>query len=235
MEVAVLQEETLPQLWNAYKKTPAYKSGMTKAIPPHYKLVIKREKEGLTTIYKEFVSRLLEYRSIKDELRNRQPQDWLAEWKQMHSKLFEHIFRQCGNWRKKEIRFGNPGDEELHKIPKIGTLHQEIAKLADDMHYYLSKDHTTDEEKYKTLAKIHYQFIRIHPFNDGNGRIARALTDQLAIYFGFPVAMGGFPRHDSKRREAYHKAIRACVDDPECQDLAYWIKSYIYIQLNMLA
>lgn len=95
--------------------------------------------------------------------------------------------------------------------------------------------HRSDEEKFTTLAVIHYQFIRIHPFGDGNGRIARAITDQLALFFGWPTAMGGYPRHDDKRREAYHKAIRAAADDNSAKDLAGWISNYIAKQLEMIA
>lgn len=38
-----------------------------------------------------------------------------------------------------------------------------------------------------TLATmLHYKFVRIHPFDDGNGRIARLLLNYVLIKFGFP-------------------------------------------------
>lgn len=177
----------------------------------------------------------LEYKSLKEELKNRSEIEWLTEWKQMHKKLFEHILIDCGRLRKKDVRFGEPGDEELYKIPASRNVSNELNSLSSSVVYFLGQDHDREDSKFKTLAKIHYQFIRIHPFSDGNGRIARAITDQLAIYFGYPIAMGGYPRHDSKRREAYNRAIRSCVEDPDCTRLAQWIRSYIDIQLEEIA
>lgn len=38
-----------------------------------------------------------------------------------------------------------------------------------------------------TLATIlHYKFVRVHPFDDGNGRIARLLLNYVLLKFGFP-------------------------------------------------
>ena len=35
-------------------------------------------------------------------------------------------------------------------------------------------------------AEFHYKFIRIHPFDDGNGRTARILMNFILMQFGFP-------------------------------------------------
>jgi Fic family protein len=234
MKKAFLREQVVAQLWNSYKKTHEYKSGLTKTLYEDHYLIRTQEKEGLTAIYKTFVTNLLSYKNQKDELKKRIANDWLTEWKNMHSMLYGHIIKKCGIWRKTDVRFGSPGDEELHKIPTKIHVYNEIAMLAEHMENFLLQE-TNERAPYKILAQFHYRFIRIHPFQDGNGRIARAITDQLAIYFGFPPAMGGYPRHELKKREAYHKAIRACVDDPLCSDLSLWIQSYIERQLNNLA
>ena len=38
-------------------------------------------------------------------------------------------------------------------------------------------------------AEFHYKFIRIHPFDDGNGRTARILMNFILMQFGYPPAI----------------------------------------------
>lgn len=235
MDDSLSQDDVVNALWSAYKKTPQYSQGLTKAIPAHNSLVEKQESMGLTSIYVSLIKRLNSSRNAKDELRGRRVSEWLAEWKQMHRMLFAWVLKDRGKWRRKNVRFGYPGEEDLYHIPDWQDVPREIGSLAMLVNELISTDYANNEEKYSVLAQIHYQFIRIHPFGDGNGRIARAVTDQLSIFFGFPPAMAGYPRHDNKKREYYHRAIRSCVDDPGCSELARWIAGYIEQQLQILA
>ena len=235
MDIPLNPDEITKQLWSAYKKTPKYKQGLQYAIPEHHQLVEKQEKLGLKMIYKQFVEDLLTTQNSRNALKKRTIDDWLDEWKGMHKMLFGRILVQCGTWRKIDVRFGAPGDEDLHRIPNYREVPREIAILVHTLRKKLQKRYSSDEERYAVLAKIHYGFVRIHPFFDGNGRIARAITDQLAIFFNFPPAMAGYPRHDSGKRILYHKAIHSCISDPSCKELASWIAGYIKEQLELLA
>ena len=40
-----------------------------------------------------------------------------------------------------------------------------------------------------TAATFHYRFVRIHPFDDGNGRMARLLMNMILIKHGYTVAL----------------------------------------------
>ncbi len=57
-------------------------------------------------------------------------------------------------------------------------------------------------EKKKTLSVIelatlfHYRYIRIHPFEDGNGRIARLLVNYILLRHGYPMIV--IPAADRK-------------------------------------
>ncbi len=235
METALLQEDANVQLWLAYKKTREYKEGQIAAIPVHHKLIETQERVGLGAIYKTYVGQLSGSGNFRKDLQQRNVSDWIKEWKHMHRLLWEHVLLKYGDWRKIEVRFGDVGDEDTYHIPMHQDVPREMSILAHLVLLKVNTKYKSDDEKFHAFAQIHYQFIRIHPFEDGNGRIARAITDQLALFFGFPVAMGGFPRHDQKRREAYHKAIRAAADDSLCTNLAGWISNYIQQQLNTIA
>lgn len=232
---ALLKGDVVANFWGEYKKSKDYKGGAREAIPAHYPSIVAREKKGLKMIYGRFIKSLLSPSNATEALRGRTIGDWLKEWLKMHDLLFKYVLRNRGRWREIDVRFGTPGDENLHKIPHYKKVPSEMnvyGKMVQDL---LNKTYKDDADKIKSLAKIHYQFVRIHPFKDGNGRIARAITDQVAIYFGLPVAMVGYPRHNKKKRAEYHKAITACGTDPECDKLTVWVKSYIDIQLSRLA
>ena len=235
MDIALIEDQVVEEIWLAYKKTRDYKKGLIHAVPPHNIIVEKQERLGLRAIYLSLIIKLKSEINSILELKSRTVGIWLEEWKKMHKLLFQHILKECGGWRKNEVRFGIPGDEDLYHIPLPRQVPSEMNILAKTITDLLKKDYQTPQEKFDVLAYIHYQFIRIHPFSDGNGRIARAITDQLSVFFGFPPAMAGYPRHDIKRRENYHKAIKACIEDPSCHQLSLWIGGYIEEQLKLLA
>jgi Fic family protein len=53
-------------------------------------------------------------------------------------------------------------------------VHEEIEKFYDDLHILISEK-LTIEEVFFFASMIHLIFVKIHPFNDGNGRTARLL------------------------------------------------------------
>jgi len=73
-----------------------------------------------------------------------------------------------------QVVSGSIGKEKVHyEAPPANTLEQEMANLID----YINKKDDTD-----FLIKagiVHLWFVILHPFDDGNGRIARALADMI--------------------------------------------------------
>lgn len=56
------------------------------------------------------------------------------------------------------------------------------------------------------IAIVHEELLLIHPFRDGNGRMARWLADVMAIQAGYPAPAYGFSGRGSKRRRAEYLA-----------------------------
>jgi Fic family protein len=92
------------------------------------------------------------------------------------------------------FRFAEPMDVP----PKMHELVMFINDGAD----------STDAEKIITAAKVHYDFVLIHPFDDGNGRMARILMNLIFIKHGFPPAI-----IKTENKDHYYAALRQADGD----------------------
>lgn len=105
-------------------------------------------------------------------------------------------------------RFRGP-NEYVRVGTHIAPAPEHIALLIEQViqHY------NTDIEGFITdkIARLHLEFERIHPFNDGNGRIGRVINNFLFIRAGFPPITifnkekyksyyPGFQEYDSARK-----------------------------------
>ena len=65
------------------------------------------------------------------------------------------------------------------KVP--GLLQKLVVSINDRIHS------VKDIETVKLAADIHYNFVNIHPFGDGNGRMARLLMNYIQLFHGEPL------------------------------------------------
>jgi len=63
-----------------------------------------------------------------------------------------------------------------------------------------------DEELIKAIAECHVEFIVIHPFREGNGRLGRVLSTVMALQADMPVLDFSILE---KNNDRYFKAIHA--------------------------
>ena len=101
-----------------------------------------------------------------------------------HALLFPATGRSIGRitvgaWRNDakgpmQVVSGPIGRERVHfEAPASGRIEQEMAGFFD----WFNSDDTTDPVLKAGIA--HLWFVTIHPFEDGNGRIARAIADMM--------------------------------------------------------
>ncbi len=235
----IAEEDVTKALWRKYRKTPEYKSGRRHSISSVHPLVRAAEERGLSDVILNFARELERSYDIRNQLSLRSESDWISDWQGKHTILFRHVYRRTGELRPRghDVRFGDPGDEDLHHVPCGGAeVYNELYALARSLRDSIEYVNITDiDEVCRFLARFHYTFIRIHPFFDGNGRIARVVTDQLSVALGYVPIIAGFPRNNIEKKQIYHAAIRACASDHAYTNLTNWIKLQLQEKLANIA
>jgi Fic family protein len=77
-------------------------------------------------------------------------------------------------------------------------------------------------------SKLHYEFVLVHPFDDGNGRMARILMNLILMRYGFPPAIV-----KTQEKEAYFSALRQ-ADGGQFDVFADYIAAQVCSSLRMM-
>jgi Fic family protein len=117
---------------------------------------------------------------------------------------------KVGNWRTGErgpmqVVSGSIGKEKVHfEAPDAGKVPEEMTLFLD---WFNS---TKEMDPVLKAAIAHFWFVTIHPFEDGNGRMARAIADmQLARAEESPRRFYSMSAQIRKERNAYYDTLEA--------------------------
>lgn len=116
-----------------------------------------------------------------------------------------------GKPTKKRISIGSYKTTANHVLTKTGemfyfaTPEETPAEMNDLLTWYDSKSKEKDVNPILLAAQFHYKFIRIHPFDDGNGRTARILMNFILMKFGFPPCI---IKSDKESKDEYFAVLQ---------------------------
>lgn len=97
---------------------------------------------------------------------------------EIHKIAFSELYDWAGKWRKTEVYVGQLIPPKPNKV--LHSMYQFLDNL--NFKISISKNRT---EHIDSLVYAHYEFIKIHPFNNGNGRTGRILMNLVALKFGY--------------------------------------------------
>lgn len=103
--------------------------------------------------------------------------------KSLHKLFFQAIDeKQAGKYRRRNVIIS--GSEYNDKIPAPSELSKSMKDFVTDMMIKRQELHPI-----VFAALIHKEFVFIHPFADGNGRVARLLMNLALIQVGYPITI----------------------------------------------
>jgi Fic family protein len=132
-----------------------------------------------------------------------------------------------GGWRDNtnddpmQVISGAMGKERVHyEAPPSDLLDSEMKKFLDWF------NHTTDLDPVLKAGVTHFWFVTVHPFDDGNGRIARAIADmQLARADETKQRFYSMSAQVRKERTEYYDILEATQKGS--LDITNWLEWFL--------
>jgi len=128
----------------------------------------------------------------------------------------------CGAYRNRYVVVGNRFTGEVFFRP---PQNKDVPSLTKDLAQWVNSKKSNELEPVIEAGIIHYEFVRIHPFIDGNGRTARVLATFILYQRGFD-AKQFFCLDDyyNSDRQAYYRTLQSV--DQNTLDITNWLEYF---------
>jgi Fic family protein len=129
---------------------------------------------------------------------------------------------QTGKFRDKMVYVVDGFGRTVFIPPK----ESEVPALAKDLCDWLNSREAKDLYPVLTAGIAHYELVRLHPFIDGNGRVARAMATLILYRSGFDIK-DFFTLDDyyNEDRQSYYAALQSV--DPQKVEITQWLEYFI--------
>jgi len=147
---------------------------------------------------------------------------WLKKIHQLTiDKLLEKA--QVGKYRKSRVVIKNSQTGEVSFKPPLPV---EVVIQMEEFFDWLNSDEGKEVHPIIRAGITHYELVRIHPFVDGNGRVARAMALLVLLREGYDVKQFfSIEEYFDKNAEEYYKALQLVTK--KRGDLTPWIEFFI--------
>ena len=125
-----------------------------------------------------------------------------------------------GQYRTIPVHIVNSKGETVFTPPHVNSVKKEMENLVEWI------NHEENLNLVVAAGIIHYEFVRIHPFTDGNGRTGRVLAALYLHYREFDVdRLFTLDDYYDINRPSYYAALNTV--DNETQDLTEWLDYFL--------
>jgi Fic family protein len=78
------------------------------------------------------------------------------------------------------------------------------------------------------IASFVYEFLSVHPFQDGNGRLSRLISTLLLLNSGYKwIQFVSFEHEIENRKNEYYQVLRTCQAQRPNEDISVWILFFL--------
>ena len=138
-----------------------------------------------------------------------------ASIRQIHQIMLKEDYIVYENRGGKQIQYTVHAGQYKTRPNSVKTVTGEIfeyaspeetkALMTDLVEWYNNAEKEARMSPLEMAALFHYRYIRIHPFEDGNGRMARLLVNYILAKHGYPMIVV-----QESDRDGYLSALRQC-------------------------
>lgn len=153
----------------------------------------RAEYEALLRVQEAYIKKINQKTRFTAALIRRMHRDWLGA-----------LYSWAGHYRSVEVQKGG------FRWPPANRVAENMSRFEDDYLLRLTPCRPASlPEVALPIAKVHAELLLIHPFREGNGRLARWLADLMSLQAGFPLPKYNFAgRGANRRQENYLEAVK---------------------------
>jgi Fic family protein len=160
---------------------------------------------------------------------------------EIHRQTTEKIlpFDVAGQFRVRQVVVKNSKTGQISYTPPVAP---EVPYLVEDLVNWINDDSAHDMHPIIKAGIIHYELARIHPFTDGNGRVARAVATLVLFLDGYDIRkFFSLEEYFDENPMNYYLTLQAVsnqlVMDTHERDLTPWLEYFVEgvaIELNQV-
>jgi Fic family protein len=179
------------------------------------------------------IQEVINYRSVMDyldELSKDKPDKYSGEMlSKIHALTVERILPNdtAGVFRKTQVVIRDSSSGEVTFRPPSAV---EVSYQIEELFSWLNSEEAKDHHPVLRAGVVHYELVRIHPYVDGNGRVARAMALLVLLREGYDVKrFFSIEEYFDKHSREYYGALQRVVSKDN--DLTPWLE---YFTLGLL-
>ena len=153
--------------------------------------------------------------------------DLMIEFVHAKKKFSQELIQHIHEFVMKGL-LNHPGQYRTQNVRITGAKNRppSYLKIVELMDNYIHYIETLPLQPIKKASFIHHEFVRIHPFIDGNGRVARLLTNFYLLKNGYPPLV-----IQKQERRKYYKTLHM-ADLGDLSDFATFLASLVHESLQ---